>query len=47
MGYTMITMLDGKEYRYTEWVDYGTLKKYTPDFERNVVSPVLFIGSII
>ena len=63
MGYTMVTMIDGKEYRYTEWVstqatcrclqsfersdltdrlcfqvDYGTKAKYTPDWERNVVS---------
>ena len=36
MGYTMVTKIDGKEYRYTEWVDYGTKAKFTPDWERNV-----------
>ena len=25
-----------KEYRYTEWADYGTKAKFTPDWERNV-----------
>ena len=36
MGYTMVTTLGGKEYRYTEWVDYGTKEKFTPDWGRNV-----------
>lgn len=36
MGYTMVTKIDGKEYRYTEWVDYGTKAKFTPDWGRNV-----------
>jgi iduronate 2-sulfatase len=36
MGYSMLTTVNGTEYRYTEWVDFNTKVSGGPDWERNV-----------
>eukprot|EP00052_Salpingoeca_macrocollata_P019689 m.163765 g.163765 ORF g.163765 m.163765 type:complete len:594 (+) comp21042_c0_seq1:28-1809(+) len=36
MGYSVVTRIAGHEYRYTEWVDFNTLKYRAPNFDRNV-----------
>ena len=36
MGYTLVTKVEGKEYRYTEWVDFNTVYDKQPNWERNV-----------
>ena len=36
MGYTLVAALGGREWRYTEWVDFGTLAPLTPNWNRLV-----------
>uniref|UniRef100_A0A7S3C5C5 Sulfatase N-terminal domain-containing protein n=1 Tax=Haptolina ericina TaxID=156174 RepID=A0A7S3C5C5_9EUKA len=36
MGYSMLTRVNGTEYRYTEWVDFNTKVSGGPDWDRNV-----------
>eukprot|EP01050_Picozoa_sp_SAG11_P032808 SAG11_NODE_10840_length_802_cov_1.297297_1_plen_210_part_01 len=36
MGYSMVTQVGGREYRYTEWVDFGTVTPLAPDWGRLV-----------
>jgi hypothetical protein len=41
MGYSMLTVHQGTEYRYTEWVDFNTVNQGAPDWNR-VVSTELY-----
>ena len=36
MGYSMLTFVNGTEYRYTEWVDFNTVNQNAPDWTRVV-----------
>ena len=36
MGYSMLTVRNGTEYRYTEWVDFNTKVSGGPDWDRVV-----------
>ena len=36
MGYSMLTVHQGTEYRYTEWVDFNTEYFGKPDWSRRV-----------
>jgi iduronate 2-sulfatase len=36
MGYSMLTVVNGTEYRYTEWVDFNTVNQNAPDWTRVV-----------
>ena len=36
MGYSMLTFVEGVEYRYTEWVDFNTKTFGHPDWQRVV-----------
>lgn len=36
MGYSLLTFVNGKEYRYTEWVDFNTVTFGKPNWARNV-----------
>jgi hypothetical protein len=46
MGYSMVTQVDGREYRYTEWVDFGTIKPLTPDWSRLVGTEMYDHGTV-
>lgn len=45
MGYTMLKIVDGVRYRYTEWVDFNTKHHLAPDWER-VVGRELYNHSV-
>eukprot|EP00947_MAST-08B_sp_MAST-8B-sp1_P005036 g5036.t1 len=45
MGYSMLTNHEGKEYRYTEWVDFNTKHPGKPDWDR-VVGKELYDHSV-
>jgi hypothetical protein len=36
MGYSLLSSVSGKEYRYTEWVDFNTVTFGKPNWNRNV-----------
>ena len=36
MGYSLLTDVDGTEWRYTEWVDFNTKVSGAPDWDRVV-----------
>ena len=45
MGYTLVTALGGREWRYTEWVDFGTMAPLTPNWNRLVGAELYDHGS--
>jgi len=49
MGYSMVTSLNGTEYRYAEWVDFNTprIAKPAPDWSRMVGQELYVHGSVV